>query len=229
MIPEPDLVVRSPTVSDSSLETGESFSLSVTVGNDGAGNAAWRPLLSYYRSTDGTITTSDTEEGDERTDEEKEIGALFAGQTRLHQITLTAPSAAGTYYYGACVSGYASLEIGRDEQLLGIRGSRRIELAGQPGSGAATSHRMHGSRRARVDAGSGSMGIRGLGDAAVSHTSPVRAGWLGLLTSYREQQRRVDHARTPDQSGDRRSGRGCRVLPNEEREQRPVSARNGTE
>ena len=102
--PKPDLVVRSPSVSDSSLETGESFTLSVTVGNDGAGDAAWRPTLRYYRSTDGTITTSDTEEGDERTDEEKKIGALFVGQTRHHQITLTAPSAAGTYYYGACVS-----------------------------------------------------------------------------------------------------------------------------
>ena len=113
--PKPDLVVRSPSVSASSLETGESFTLSVTVGNDGAGNAAWRPLLLYYRSTDGgTITGNssdgDTEEGDERTDEEKEIGALFAGDTRSHSISLTAPSAAGTYYYGACVSGYASLE-----------------------------------------------------------------------------------------------------------------------
>ena len=35
------------------------------------------------------------------------------------------------------------------------RASRRIELAGQPGSGAATSHRMRGSWQARVDAGIG--------------------------------------------------------------------------
>ena len=96
--------MRSPSVTDNSLETGESFTLSVTVGNAGAGTAAWRPLLIYYRSDDGTISHFDTEEGDERTDEEKEIGALFAGQTRRHQITLTAPSAAGTYYYGACVT-----------------------------------------------------------------------------------------------------------------------------
>ena len=106
--PLADLVVRSPTVSASSLETGESFSLSVTVGNEGAGNAAARTTLLYYRSTDGgTITGNtsdgDTEEGAERTDKQKEIGALFAGDTRRHQITLTAPAAAGTYYYGACV------------------------------------------------------------------------------------------------------------------------------
>ena len=85
----------------------------------------------------------------------------------------------------------------------------------------------------------------------MSHTSPVRAGWLGLLTgrashavfaagtgtdtmkmagqwndtaltsglrfavhftrdnsSYREQKRKGDHARTPDQSNDWRSGTG---------------------
>ena len=108
--PQPDLVVRSPTVSDNSLDTGDSFTLSVTVGNEGAGNAAARTTLRYYRSTDGgTITGSpsdgDTEEGAERTDEQKEIGALFAGDTRSHSISLTAPSAAGTYYYGACVYG----------------------------------------------------------------------------------------------------------------------------
>ena len=104
MAPEPDLVVRSPSVSASSLETGESFTLSVTVGNDGAGTAAWRPTLLYYRSDDGTISHADTEEGAERTDKQKEIGALFAGQTRSHSISLTAPSSAGTYYYGACVA-----------------------------------------------------------------------------------------------------------------------------
>ena len=113
--PKPDLVVRSPSVSDSSLETGDSFTLSVTVGNEGVGNAAWRPTLLYYRSTDGgTITgkpsDGDTEEGAERTDKQKEIGALFARDTRSHSISLTAPAAAGTYYYGACVSGNSSLE-----------------------------------------------------------------------------------------------------------------------
>ena len=109
--PQPDLVVRSPSVSRSSLGTGESFSLSVWVGNEGAGNAAWRPTLRYYRSDDGgTISDGDTEEGAERTPEQKEIGALFAGQTRRHQITLTAPSAAGTYYYGACMVANSGLE-----------------------------------------------------------------------------------------------------------------------
>ena len=76
--PKPDLVVRSPSVNDDTLSPGESFTLSVTVGNDGNGNAAWRPTLLYYRSNDVTISPADTEEGAERTPEQKEIGALFA-------------------------------------------------------------------------------------------------------------------------------------------------------
>ena len=108
--PLADLVVRSSSVNDNSLGTGDSFTLSVTVANDGAGNAPYRPTLQYYRSNNATVNASDTEVGAGRTDKQKEIGALFAGQTRSHSIRLTAPSAAGTYYYGACLSGYSSLE-----------------------------------------------------------------------------------------------------------------------
>ena len=125
--PKPDLVVRSPSVSDNSLSIGESFTLSVTVGNDGAGNAAYRPTLIYYRSDDGTISLADTEEGAERTPKQKEIGALFAGQTRQHQITLTAPSAAGTYYYGACVTADSGLE---SDITNNCSGSVQVVVAG---------------------------------------------------------------------------------------------------
>ena len=55
----------------------------------------------FYRSTDGTITTSDTEEGTERVGPLRPLG----GSGRA--IPLTAPSAAGTYYYGACVDAVA--------------------------------------------------------------------------------------------------------------------------
>ena len=108
--PLADLVVPSSSVNDDTLSTGDSFTLSVTVGNEGEGNAPYRPLLLYYRSNNATVNASDTEVGAGRTDKQKEIGALFAGQTRSHSIRLTAPAAAGTYYYGACLSGYSSLE-----------------------------------------------------------------------------------------------------------------------
>ena len=51
----------------------------------------------YYRSTDATITTSDTRVGTDS------VGALAASGTSAESISLTAPATAGTYYYGACV------------------------------------------------------------------------------------------------------------------------------
>ena len=92
----PDLEVQSPSVNDSSLDTGDSFTLSATVRNDGDGDAA-ATTLRYYRSTDATIATSDTSVGTDA------VGGLAAGATSSESVDLTAPSTAGTYYYGACV------------------------------------------------------------------------------------------------------------------------------
>ena len=92
----PDLTVGSPSVDDSSPETGGSFTLSATVSNDGDGAAA-TTTLRYYRSTDATITSSDTEVGTDA------VGVLSASGTSAESIGLTAPASAGRYYYGACV------------------------------------------------------------------------------------------------------------------------------
>ena len=53
--------------------------------------------LRYYRSTNSTISTLDTEVGTDA------VGALSASATSAESISLTAPASAGTYYYGACV------------------------------------------------------------------------------------------------------------------------------
>ena len=100
VVPEADLVVGSPSVTDSSPETGESFTLSATVRNDGDGPSA-ATTLRYYRSTDATITSSDTSVGTDA------VWGLSAGATSPESISLTAPSAADTYYYGACVDAVA--------------------------------------------------------------------------------------------------------------------------
>ncbi len=92
----PDLVVESPSVTDSRPGTGASFTLSATVRNQGTGSSA-ATTLRYYRSTDGTITTGDTQVGTDA------VSALAASGTSAESIALTAPSTAGTYYYGACV------------------------------------------------------------------------------------------------------------------------------
>ena len=96
----PDLEVGSPSVNDNSPETGGSFTLSVPVTNSGDAEAA-ATTLRYYRSTDATITTGDTPVGTDA------VGALAAGADGDESIDLTAPSTAGTYYYGACVDAVA--------------------------------------------------------------------------------------------------------------------------
>ena len=90
----PDLMVTSPSVSDIRPVTGTSFRLSATVSNDGDGTAA-ATTLRYYRSTDATITTSDTSGGDGLR------RALAASGSSAESISVTAPATAGAYYYGA--------------------------------------------------------------------------------------------------------------------------------
>ena len=92
----PDLVVQSPAVNNSSPDAGTAFTFSATVRNRGSGQSA-STTLRFYRSTDGTVSTSDTEVGSNA------VGALAAAATGAESIDLTAPSSAGTYYYGACV------------------------------------------------------------------------------------------------------------------------------
>ena len=97
---KPDLVVQTPTVSDSSPNAGESFTFSVTVHNQGQAPSI-STTLRYYRSTDTVITTSDTEVGT------AEVAGLAASASRSEMVKLTAPSTLGKYYYGACVDAVA--------------------------------------------------------------------------------------------------------------------------
>ena len=92
----PDLEVGTPSVDDATLYTSNSFTLSVTVTNAGDG-ASEATTLRYYRSIDSTITSSDTAQGSDS------VGALATAGTSDHDGGMTAPSEAGTYYYGACV------------------------------------------------------------------------------------------------------------------------------
>ena len=100
--PAPDLVVDTPTVSDTNVRRRFVFTLSAIVRNQGNGptrsDAAIR--IRYYRSTDSTITTSDEEVdwtwGDS--------GSIPAGGSITRSVMVPAPYAAGMHYYGACVS-----------------------------------------------------------------------------------------------------------------------------
>ena len=93
---QPDLVVADPSMSDSDPAAGTQFTLSATVRNDGDAAAA-ATTLRYYRSTDATITTADTEVGTGA------VAQLAASASASDSVSLTAPATPGTYYYGACV------------------------------------------------------------------------------------------------------------------------------
>ena len=92
----PDLVVESPSVSENNLVTGQSFTLSATVRNQGAA-ASTTTTLRYYLSSNETITTGDTQVGT------NSVSDLSASGESKKSISLSAPSNSGTYYYGACV------------------------------------------------------------------------------------------------------------------------------
>ena len=92
----PDLVVDAPTVGNSSPMAGEAFELTVTVRNQGDGTSD-STALTYYRSTDSTVTPADTDMGTDG------VAGLSASESSAESIFTYAPSAPGSYYYGACV------------------------------------------------------------------------------------------------------------------------------
>ena len=97
----PDLVASVTSVGDAGiLYAGEPFTINAVVHNQGTGPAA-STNLRYYRSTDRTISTSDTLVGTDP------VRSLEVSGSSPESIGRTAPSSTGTYYYGACVDSVA--------------------------------------------------------------------------------------------------------------------------
>ena len=94
--PPSDLVVGAPSANPNAVGPGETFALSATVRNRGGGAASTGTTLRYYRSADRTIGTGDTEIGTDA------VPRLASSQSSSQSLAVTAPSALGTYYYGAC-------------------------------------------------------------------------------------------------------------------------------
>ena len=127
-----DLIVGSPEVSDSLLALGQSFSLRARVRNSSPTGAA-ATTLRYYRSTDATISTSDTPVGT------NEVGELSAWGTSLEAIDLTAPSNTGTYYYGACVESVS----GESNTNNNCSDAVRVTVSSGGGGGGGTPNKMY--------------------------------------------------------------------------------------
>ena len=90
------LVLESLRASKAALKSGESFTLTATVKNDGTARSDGTTVR-YYRSDDNSLSSRDT-----RVDSSS-VSELAAGGTTQVSTSLTAPQAPGTYYYGACV------------------------------------------------------------------------------------------------------------------------------
>ena len=123
----PDLIVASASVSDPTLTPGQSFTLHATVRNQGTAAAA-ATTVHYYQSPDATVTADDAPVGTDP------VSGLSADHTSAVSIALTAPSSAGTYYYGACVQSVSG-ESNTDNncstgvQVTVVGGDRTVNIA----------------------------------------------------------------------------------------------------
>ena len=199
--PQPDLVIQSIQSDKNTLAPGESFTLSATVRNSGDGRAS-STTLRYYRSTNATISSSDTEVGTDS------VSALEANRTGAESISLSAPTSPGTYYYGACVDSVTDESDADNNCSLGVRvtvtapqPTPRPDLADVNGDGTvnildlvsiASSFGQTGETAADIN-GDGAVNILDLvlaagaiGNDAAS--PPLHTESIGMLTSAEVKQ-----------------------------------------
>ena len=138
---DPDLAAEGPSASANVVGPGQSFEFRVGVVNRGDGDSP-ATVLRYYRSTDRTISTADARVGEDRP--VKELRASFPpsewpddvddeSKVRIPPddeppLTLTAPTEAGRYYYGACVAAVPREADTSDDCSVGVP----VEVRGAP-------------------------------------------------------------------------------------------------
>ena len=88
------------SASEAELSPGQAFDLTATVGNVGDRRAS-ATTLRYRRSADAAITAADAELGTDA------VAALASAQSIARSLSLVAPTAPGTYHYGACADAVA--------------------------------------------------------------------------------------------------------------------------
>ncbi|MGI9345876.1 MAG: CARDB domain-containing protein, partial [Gammaproteobacteria bacterium] len=86
------------SVSSASVTGSTPFTLTAEVSNDsGASGPAPASTLTYYQSSDATISSADTSRGTDA------VASLAVGASSTESIDLTITAASGTYYFGACM------------------------------------------------------------------------------------------------------------------------------
>ena len=110
----PDLTFIAVVVGSGSSEEGIFVRFAIIIGNVGDGASA-ASMLRYFRSTDATITTSDTEVTTDAVPE------LAASESSNHTRDVDPPSSPGTYYYGACVDAVTNESVTTNNCSRGAR------------------------------------------------------------------------------------------------------------
>ena len=140
----PDLVVESPSVSDSTPAPGDTFSFNVRVRNQGDARSG-STTLRYYRSTNSTINSSDAQVSTDS------VAGLSGGSNVSISETLVAPSSPGTYYYGACVD-----EVnGESNTSNNCSGGVRVAVEEEAGVGAPDLTLEHSSGAGPIEVTAG--------------------------------------------------------------------------
>ena len=123
----PDLAIKSFRVSESTLNPGEEFTLSLTVRNDGYNSSEPANLLYYYSST-SEFTASDVV-GVVGTDS---VDSLDPGDSSNEQISSKAPLTPGTYYYGVFLDGTQYIDdnnhLNDDSPLNNFAAEKRVKV-----------------------------------------------------------------------------------------------------
>ena len=114
----PDLIIESASVSNGSPNAGQSFTLSVTIRNQGNRQSP-ATILRYYRSSNLKISRDDTEVGTDA------VNSLSTSGATSKSISLTASS---SYYYGACVDAVNYDTDGSNDCSRGVP----VIVGGQP-------------------------------------------------------------------------------------------------
>ena len=114
VIPPPDLTVTAPSVSDTTPTTTQTITGFATINNVGGAQSA-ATTLRYYRSTNSTISTADTEVD---TDAQAIINP---GASIVRSEPFIFSATAGTYWYGACVDTVAGETVTNNQCSTGVQ------------------------------------------------------------------------------------------------------------
>lgn len=120
---EPDLIVETPSINDITPLTGQTLVISAAVRNQGNLQAD-STVLTYYRSTNATISSSDTEIGNDT------VSSLGQDAVSSESLSFTAPSSPGTYYYGGCVTPVSDESVTSNNCSSGVKVS--VSDSGEP-------------------------------------------------------------------------------------------------